>query len=227
VSTAAYYLGRALVAQGLRVLLADLSQRQSPLATLSQHHPVRNLVPWTPAPIPAGQLPRAIQAVQRSVAGRADVILLDIDATLLLAGGTFAAGIDYVAVVAENSPEGRAGADRLVSRLREGTPGSDQLGVVLSRVESPAEETLPRRLDSGVPVIGWLPADYRLAAGEAYSLKGGSPATPHDAYLHAVTRLAQSLTRLVPLRRLGAATVLPASHSHPSEQSQQGHPATA
>ncbi len=205
-STAAYYLGRALVAQGLRVLLADLSQHQSPLMALVSHHPMRNLVPWTPAAIPPSQLSRLLASARLSTAGRADVILLDIDATLLVRGDGLGGGVEYVAELVESSPEGRGGAERLAARLageRGLEAARDRVGVVFTRVELPNVENLPNRLENGVPVLGWLPADYLLAAGEAYSVKGGTPATPHDAYLNAVKRLSQSLTRLVPLQRMG------------------------
>jgi hypothetical protein len=208
-STAAYYLGRALVAQGLRVLLADLSQHQSPLMALVSHHPTRNLVPWTPAAIPPRQLSRLLASARLSTAGRADVILLDIDATLLVRGDALGDGVDYVAAMVESSLAGRGGTERLVARLageRGLAAAKDRAGVVFTRVEPPSVESLPTRLDNGVPVLGWLPADYLLAAGEAYSVKGGTPATPHDVYLNAIKRLAQSLTRLVPLQRLGGTT---------------------
>ena len=204
-STAAYYLGRALVAQGLHVLLADLSQHQSPLMALVRHYPTRNLVPWTPAAIPPGQLSRLLASARQSTAGRADVMLLDIDATLLARGAGLGSGVDYVAALVESSPDGRGGAERLVARLageRGIAATKDRVGIVFTRVEPPSVESLPNRLDNGIPVLGWLPADYLLAAGEAYSVKGGTPATPHDVYLNAIKRLAQSLTRLVPLQHV-------------------------
>jgi hypothetical protein len=201
VSTAAYYLARALVEQGLRVLLADLSQHQSPLAALAAHDPVRNLVPWAPALVPPTQLPRVLQSVRQNTAGRADVLLLDIDATLLTTAGGLEAGVDYVLLVAENSPEGRSGAERLAARLHGNRAARDRIGVVFSRVEAPAVEGLSGRLENGLPVLGWLPADYLLAAGEAYSLKGSAPARPHEVYTNALKRLAQTLIRLVPLQR--------------------------
>jgi hypothetical protein len=206
VSTAGYYLGRALVGQGLHVLLGDLSQRPSTLLTLAAHDPLKNLVPWTPGPVLPTELPRLIESARKRTAGLADVLVLDIDATLLEGAGGLAAGVDYIVLLVENTPDAQAGAERLGRRLGGMTTPRGRMGVVFSRVDAPSADELPRQLESGLPVLGWLPADYLLAAGEAYSLKGGAPAQPHEAYLNALSRLAQGLVRLVPLHRGQART---------------------
>lgn len=206
VSTAAYYLGRALVEQQLRVLVGDLSQRPSQLAALAQHESVKNLVPWTPSSVAPGDLTRLIHSVRARVAGKADVILLDADANLLERAGGLRTGINYILVLAEHTPEGLRGAERLAARLgSEGTARS-RLSVVFSRVDGPTAESVPHALEDGTPVLGWLPADYLLAAGEAYSLKGGAPTRPHAAYLGALARIAQTLVHLVPLQPHRAGT---------------------
>ncbi len=201
VSTAAYYLSRAFVEEGLHVLLGDLSQRPSTLEALARHDPIKNLVPWTPPPVAPRDLPRLLLSARHRTAGLADVIVLDTDINLLEGAGGLAAGLSYIVLVVEHTAEGESDAERLARRLGGETGGRNRVGVVFSRVEVPAADELPRRLESGVPVLGWLPADYLLAAGEAYSLKGGTPAHPHEAYLSALTRLAQSLMRSVPLQR--------------------------
>src|SRR5215469_14676057 len=48
VSTAAYYLGRVLIAQGLRVLLVDMTGRRACLNALFAQGAVKNLVYWAP-----------------------------------------------------------------------------------------------------------------------------------------------------------------------------------
>jgi hypothetical protein len=53
VSTAAYYLGRVLIAQGLRVLLVDMTGRRACLNALFSQGAVKNLVYWAP---PIGNL---------------------------------------------------------------------------------------------------------------------------------------------------------------------------
>jgi hypothetical protein len=211
VSTAAYYLGRALVGQGYRVLLGDLSQHPSEAVREAARHPTKHLVPWTPPPVAARDLPRVIAGARRRTAGLADVILLDVDVHLLERAGGLEAGVSYVAVVVEHTPEGEADAERLVGRL-VGTGPRSRAGVVFSRVDAPAAEGLPRRLESGLSVLGGLPADYLLAAGEAYSLKGGSPARPHDTYLNALERVARNLIDLVPLPRPGERRAGPTAH---------------
>lgn len=199
VSTAAFYLGRALVEQGLHVLLGDLSQRPAQLAALAQHDPVKNLVPWAPSSVSPRDLTRLIQTVQARVAGRADAILLDADVHLLERAGGLKIGINYLIVFAEHTPEGIRGVERLAARLGGEGGARSRVAVVFSRVDAPSAESVPHALENGTPVLGWLPADYLLAAGEAYSLKGGAPARPHEAYLSALARIAQALVHLVPL----------------------------
>jgi hypothetical protein len=200
VSTAAFYLGRALVEQGLHVLLGDLSQRPAQLAALAQHDPIKNLVPWAPSSVAPRDLTRLIETVRARVAGRADVILLDAEVHLLERAGGLKTGIDYVLILAEHTPEGIRGAERLAARLGDQDATRSRVAVVFSRVDGPSAESVPPTLENGTPVLGWLPADYLLAAGEAYSLKGGVPARPHEAYVGALGRIAQALIHLVPLQ---------------------------
>jgi hypothetical protein len=206
VSTAAFYLGRALVEQGLHVLVGDLSQRPTQLAALAQHDPIKNLVPWAPSSVAPRDLTRLIQTVRSRVAGRADVILLDADVHLLERAGGLATGINYVVIFAEHTPEGTQGAARLAARWGGEDTSRSRVAVVFSRVDAPSAESVPPALDNGIPVLGWLPADYLLAAGEAYSLKGGVPARPHEVYLGALARIAQALIHLVPLHAYHAST---------------------
>jgi hypothetical protein len=201
-STAGYYLGRALVAQGLRVLLGDLSQRRSSLVARVAHDPIKNLVPWAPAGVSPLNLQRLIKSARARTSGLADVILLDADATFLERGGGLEAGLDYVVLLIDHTPEAQRDAARLAQRLSREASTRGRVGVVFSRIEAPAAETLPQRLDNSVPVLGWLPADYLLAADDGYSLTGSAPPRPHDAYLQALARLARTLTALVPLQRM-------------------------
>ncbi|HEX9412859.1 MAG TPA: hypothetical protein VF916_05100 [Ktedonobacterales bacterium] len=202
VSTAAYYLGRALVERGFHVLLGDLSQRPSTLARLAAQEPVKNLVAWTPQPVHPSDLTRTLRGARQRTAGVADVLLLDADAALVEQGGGSGAGIDYVLLFVEHTEQGQRSAVRLVKRLGGGEGTRRRIGVVFCRVDVPAADDLPQRLEGDIPVLGWLPADYLLAAGEAYSFKGGSPARPHQAYMSALARMAQTLVRVVPLQRV-------------------------
>lgn len=207
VSAATYYLGRALVAQERHVLLGDLSghsaQQASLIATLAAHQPLKNLVPWTPPPVTAHDLPLLLRKARERTAGHADVALLDMDAGLLEHTPGVDAEIGYIVVLTEQSSEGQDETMRSIARLAEHDRWLGHIGVIFSRVEQPRADELPTQLEDGTPVLGWLPADYALAAGEAYSLKGGEPAHPHEAYLNATIRLAQVLCRLVPIPRHG------------------------
>lgn len=201
VSTAAYYLGRVLVARGLRVLLVDLTDRRQRISTLMAHGPMKNLVLWTPALARPQDVAPALDQARRQTAGRADVILLDIDAALLERAGGFALGIDYVVAVAEQTEAGQESADRIAERLHDEEPPRGRVGVVFSRVDAAGGELPTQTATRHLPVIGSYPADYLLAGGDAYSLKGGDASWPHDSYLHAILRLGQQLERIVPLRR--------------------------
>lgn len=204
VSTMAYYLGRALVAQGLRVLLVDLTDRHGRAASRAASVRIKNLVPWMPAVAHTRDVPRLLDQARRETAGKADVILLDIDAAVLECAGGYDLGLDYIALVVEAAESGLRTADRLAERLgQEGT--SARMGVVYSRVEGTTAADLPTKSERrGLPVLGQYPADYLLAGGDAYSLKGNAPSAPHETYLSAMVRLAQRLAQLVPLTRLSS-----------------------
>ncbi|MGO8950505.1 MAG: hypothetical protein ACLQUY_23170 [Ktedonobacterales bacterium] len=203
VSTAAYYLGRVLIAQGLRVLLVDLTGRRAYLNALFGHGAVRNLVYWAPTLSHFQNITSLVQRAKRETAGRADVILLDVDAALLEHSGGFATGVDYVLAVTEATESGQQAAERIAERLGDSEPPHGRVGVCFSRIDSPAAAELPERTSHRhLPVIGYYPADYLLASGEDYSLKGGESSAPHDTYLYATLRLGQKLIQLVPLRRV-------------------------
>jgi hypothetical protein len=71
------------------------------------------------------------------------------------------------------------------------------VATVFTRVNASNLEDLPQSTpERGLPVLGELPADYLLAAGDEYSLKGEEPRDPHDTYLGAVNRLAHSLVQM-------------------------------
>jgi hypothetical protein len=218
VSTAAYYLGRVLVAQGLRVLLVDLTDRRGRVASLVQRGPVKNLVFWAP-PVPHPQdVAPLVERARLETAGKADVILLDVDAAMLERGGGFQLGLDYIVVVTEAAETGLRNAERVANRL--GPSGDlDRMGVVYARVDAQTAADLPSQSEQRqLPVLGHYPADYLLAGGDAYSLKGSAPSAPHDTYLYALMRLGQRLAHLVPLARttrmVGMETHLPPHESN-------------
>ncbi|HLZ25316.1 MAG TPA: hypothetical protein VKQ30_24610 [Ktedonobacterales bacterium] len=201
VSTAAYYLGRALVAQGLRVLLVDVTGRHQRISVLMARGPVKNLVLWAPALARPQDVAPALDQARRQTAGRADVIVLDIDAALLEHAGGFALGIEYVVAVTEQTEAGQESADHIAERLHDDEPPQSRVGVVFSRVDAAGGELPAQTAARQLPVLGSYPADYLLASGEAYSLKGSDAAWPHDSYLYALRRLGQQLKRIVPLCR--------------------------
>lgn len=225
VSTAVYYLGRVLVAQGLHVLLVDMTGRRARLGSLMARRPAKNLVLWTPPLSRPEDVALALEQARRQTAGRADVILLDVDSAVLAHAGGFALGLDYVLVVTEPTIPGHDAADRIAQRLHDELPPEGRVGVVLSRVDAPSASELPERTENrGLPIIGYYPADYLLAGGDTYSLKGGEPSWPHDAYLHAMLRVGQKLIKLVPLHHAHSQGHTEVdTHVSTSPESQNGH----
>jgi hypothetical protein len=200
VSTAIFYLAQALVRQGVRVLIADLSLRRSTLSALIEHLPMKNLGLWTPGALPPDQIASVLGRARQQVAGRADCILVDIDALLLEHAGGMRVGIDYLMVAIDNTTEARQGATKLAERLGALEPGG-RAGVIFARMPAREDEHLEMQLEGGPVVLGSLPADYLLATAEDYATKGSPPPAPHEAYLSAINRIATTLIRLVPLRR--------------------------
>jgi hypothetical protein len=184
VGTALFYLGQALVRQGVRVLIADLALRRSLLSALFEHAPMKNLGLWMPGTLPPHQLKSVLERARQNVAGKVDCLLVGVDALLLEHAGGMHVGIDYLVLAIDNTAEARQGATRLAERQED--------------------QNLETRLDGGLAVLGSLPADYLLATADDYSARGGPPPSPHEAYLSAINRIALTLIRLVPLRR-GAA----------------------
>ncbi len=200
VSTAIFYLGQALVRQGVRVLVADLSLRQSLLSVLFQRAPLKNLVLWTPGAVSPNQLANVLQRARQQVAGKVDCILVDVDALVLEHAGGMQVGIDYLVIAIDNTGEARQGAVKLAERLGALEPGG-RAGVFFARVPPQESEQLEMQLDKGLVVLGSLPADYLLATTEDYLPKGSPLPAPHEAYIGAITRIAQTLIRMVPFRR--------------------------
>lgn len=203
VSTAAYYLGRVLVNAGLRVLLVDLTARRARVQSLVTRAPAKNLGLWSPPITQPSSLAPLLSQARRQTRGRVDVLLVDADAGLLERADALHAGVDYVLAFTEASELGQATADRVAERLGDDVPPLGRVGVAFSRVDAPAAEALPQQTENRhLPVLGYFPADYLLATGDDYSVKGGAPSWPHDRYLSAMLSLGDALMRTVPLRRV-------------------------
>ncbi len=204
VSTAVFYLAQALVRQGVRVLVADLSLRRSPLGALFERSPAKNLGLWTPGALTPKQLPQVLARVRQQIAGKVDCVLVDVDALFLEHAGGVQVGVDYLILAIDNTADARVGATKLAERLGAMKPPG-HAGALFARVPAGEDEQLEMKLDGGLVVLGSLPADYLLATAEDYYATKGAPLpSPHEAYLSAITRLANTLVRLVPLHR-GAA----------------------
>jgi hypothetical protein len=196
VSTAAYFLAAAFARQQVPVLLADLTGRREHLHQLSARLPAHNVVVWSPPTRALHDVPTLLTRVREQVQGKATCVLLDIDRVALDERAT---GIDYLLIACASTPEAQKSADRLaleVPSLHE----RDHIGVVFARVGPEEESELPSTTPEGLPVVGFWPADYRLAMAEEDSTV--TPGEPQQSYLGALARLAARLIRLVPLSRL-------------------------
>ena len=203
VSTAVFYLAQALVRQGVRVLVADLSLRRSPLGALFERSPTKNLGLWTPSALTPKQLPQVLERVRQQIAGKVDCLLVDVDALFLEHAGGMQVGADYIVIAIDNTTDARLGATRLAEHLGA-LQATGHSGVIFARVPAGEDEHLEMKLDGGLVVLGSLPADYLLATSDDYSTKGAQLPSPHEAYLSSITRLANTLVRLVGLHK-GAA----------------------
>ena len=165
-STAAYYLARVLVSEGLRVLLIDLTGRRTRLQGLVARGPAKNLGVWMP-PIPRpAELQKLLAQAREQTRGRVDVLLLDVDQALLEHAGGLACGIDYVLTVVEPTDAGQNVAERIDLRLGDDLPPYGRVGVVFSRVDATTVDQLPeqtahrklrgtRLLSRRLPAGGW------------------------------------------------------------------------
>lgn len=210
VSTAAYYLGRMMAEEGLHVLLVDLTGRGARLRGLLARRPVKNLVRWEPQLSKASDLGALLRRAREETTGKVDVLLLDMDASLLEHAGGLTAGIDYAVVMTAATLEGQNAADRIAERLGDAPPPYGRVGVVFSRVSASETDGLKEQTENRkLPVIGHYPADYLLAAGDDYSVAGTEPSPPHEKYQAAIARLGRMLIRRVPLRHATPAKVEP------------------
>ncbi len=206
ISTAAYFLGQALAQRHVPVLLGDLTERHGRLPSLNKQFPTRNLVLWTPPAAAMRDLPALLRKARAEVTGKASCILVDADLTLLdaLAGADEELRmVDYLLLAIDHTAEGEKSADRLANRflpLRD----RSRIGLAFARIPPNEEEIadLPEQTDDLLPILGYWPADYRLATADDMLAAGTAFPEPHQAYLDAIARLATRLMRLVPLTKI-------------------------
>ena len=146
VSTAVYYLAQALVRQGVRVLVADLSLRRSPLGALFERSPTKNLGLWTPGALTPKHLPRVLERVRQQIAGKVDCLLVDVDALFLEHAGGMQVGADYLIIAIDNTTDARLGATRLAEHLGA-LQAMGHSGVIFARVPAGEDEHLEMKLE--------------------------------------------------------------------------------
>ncbi len=222
VTVATFYLARALAARGLRALVMDLTGRRARLQWLAAHQQkqTRGLTVWAPHIPQPERLGDALTRAREQSAGKVDVILLDMDASYLLRAGGVAVGIDYTLIFIEHSEMGMREADHLAEQLDDTPPPWGTVAAVFTRVSAASLQDLPERTsERGLPVLGELPADYLLAAGDEYTLTDEEPRAPHDTYLGAINRLARTLSQLAGIVSTSAGpTSTPSSGEDPANQ---------
>jgi hypothetical protein len=202
-SVTSYFLGRALVERGLRVLLVDLTGRPERAQALLEREQVKNLGLWIPPSTRPDILPALLERARQETLGKVDVLLLDVDASLLQRIGGLTSGIEYAMVFVEGGDTGMRDADQLGALLDDRPPPYGRVGVVLSRTDLHTADGAPQQTpEHGLPILGSFPADYLLAANDDFSEKGAEVKSPHEQYLIAIRQLARTLAEIVPLRRV-------------------------
>lgn len=204
VSSAGFFLGQALTQQNVPVLLADLTNRHTRVQYLNSHFPTKRLVIWSPPTAALRDLRAMLRQMRAEVSGRASCVILDIDQTVLESRGRENAqlGIDFLLLATEYTSEGQKTVDRLAQNY-EDLQTRGRIGVAFARVSDGQIGDLPQQTENGqLPILGYWPADYRLAMTDDYIAAGTPPTEPHQPYLSAISLLAQRLIRLVPLTRI-------------------------
>jgi hypothetical protein len=203
-STATYFLAQALAQRHIPVLLADMTGRGGRLPLLNKHFPTRNLVLWTPPTAGMRDIPALLTKARAEVGGKASCLLLDADlATLdaLLAADEDLGLVDYLLLATDHTDEGAKIADRLGNRylaLRE----RNKFGIVFARIAQDDTKDLPEQTDDRLPILGFWPADYRLATSDDLTTTATIVPEPHQPYLDAIAGIATRLSRLTPLLRI-------------------------
>ena len=203
VSTAAFFLGRAIAEQHVPVLFGDLTGRHARISYLNAHFATKKLVTWSPPPLALRDLPTLLKQARSEIAGKAACILLDIDEISLEAHANTIAtlGIDYLLFASEYTTEGQKAVEHVAKRY-EDMLLRNRIGVAFARVSTDEIDELPQQTNDGLPILGYWPADYRLAMSNEDISAGASPTDPHQAYQVALSLLANRLIRLVPLTRI-------------------------
>lgn len=201
-TTFAWYLARALVEAGLRVLVIDVTGHRERLATLSTAATIKNLGAWLPAQPRPEQLSALLASAFQQTRGHVDVLLVDGDAALLESAGGFALPIDYALALVDPTEADQRAADHLAERLGDALPPHGRLGVIFCRADPNEADHFPQQTEGRhLPILGYFPADYLLANDEG-SRPGIAPAEPHADYLQAVARLGRMLILRMGLRRI-------------------------
>lgn len=204
ITTAAYFLCQSLAQRQVPVLLTDLTGRHDRLPVLQKHFPTRNLVLWTPPTPTMRDLPALLRKARSEVTGKAAVILLDADLTALdaiAAADEEVRAIDYLLLATDYTADGEKAADRLATRF-QALRDRNRFGLAFARIAPEEIGELPEQTDDLLPILGYWPADYRLATSDDLVTAGTTLPEPHQLYLDAMARLATRLMRLVPLIKL-------------------------
>lgn len=205
VSTFAFYLAREIAARGVRLVLADATER-----------PQRILQIWreeTPKEPLAGPTQffnyHVIPDVYakplsvRMAGGRADgaahrvrLVILDLDAAIISHFREDDPGLDYSLILTSSAQSDQQAVEALAQQLAGGRDVRDAVGVIVARVNPSEVCEAPANLHNlHTPIVGVLPADYGMAGGAEYSAGGLKPGRPRTAYLDAVHGLAELIMR--------------------------------
>ena len=202
VTTAAYFMARVLGSQHIPVLIADLTDRPARLRELAGRMKAPLVAPWHAPSAWLRSMPALLAKLREEIQGKVRCVLLDADVGIVeqLNGARVGQGVDYVLIATEASTEGQQAADHIAERfpaLRD----RQRIGICFVRIDPKDADVLPSETPDGLPVLGFWPADYRLAnTAEDYGGMGLGAGEPLAAYQAGITRLTMRLSRLVGIR---------------------------
>jgi Mrp family chromosome partitioning ATPase len=205
VSTFAYYLAREIATRGVRLVLADATERPQRILQIWREETPKELLAGPTQLFNYYVIPDvyAKPLSVRIAGGRTDgaarrvrLVILDLDPAIISHFREDDPGLDYSFILTSSAQRDQQAVEALAQHLAGGRDVRDAVGVIVARVNPSEVHEAPAHLHNlHTPIVGVLPADYGMAGGAEYSAGGLKPARPRTAYLDAVHGLAELIMR--------------------------------